>query len=246
MQITSVRKRIPPRLPLHARSPGFTLLELMVAIAIFSLIAVMAYGGLNAVTKQSTILAEQELEIRRIQGGFRQIEADLFQIINRPVRDELGNDLHALAGGIDATLPLVFTRLGLPNPLNARRANLERIHWLLEDNQLIRLGWSPVDGRSYSRPETADSRQVLLENVEAFSIEFFDAANESSPTWPPANQPQAQLPRAIVLTVSLRNRPTIRLTFDVVTPVELVLPPTEAKAGDPSALLADSNNLESI
>ncbi|HHO70260.1 MAG TPA: prepilin-type N-terminal cleavage/methylation domain-containing protein, partial [Halothiobacillus sp.] len=69
MQITSVRKRIPPRLPLHARSPGFTLLELMVAIAIFSLIAVMAYGGLNAVTKQSTILAEQELEIRRIQGG---------------------------------------------------------------------------------------------------------------------------------------------------------------------------------
>ncbi|MGC9456358.1 MAG: type II secretion system minor pseudopilin GspJ [Halothiobacillaceae bacterium] len=201
--------------PRSARVRGFTLLELLVAIAIFALVAVMAYGGLNAVMRQSTTLAENERELRRAQAGLRQIQADLFQIIDRPLRDDRGDEVPVLAGGVDAALPLQFTRIGQPNPTDAVRSALERVLWVREEDRLVRFGWSPVDGRPFARLASADSRQVLLEGIETLELLFYDDRNVDSPVWPPANRPDARLPRAIELRLTLKGEPPLRLTFDL-------------------------------
>ena len=58
---------------------GFTLLELLVALSIFSILSVMAYGGLQSVitTKQSTEkaaerISEIQLVMMRISNDLRQ------------------------------------------------------------------------------------------------------------------------------------------------------------------------------
>ncbi|MFP4271418.1 MAG: type II secretion system minor pseudopilin GspJ [Halothiobacillaceae bacterium] len=194
---------------------GFTLLELLVAIAIFSLVAVMAYSGLNAVVRQSTALEENERALLRFQAGLRQLQADLFQVVDRPVRDDRGDSLPALAGGVDASRPLQFTRLGLPNPTGEPRPTLEHVLWVREEDRLLRLGWSPVDGRTFARADSADSRQILLEGVEELELVFYDDRNADSPVWPPANRPDARLPRAVELRLTLAGHPPLRLTFDL-------------------------------
>ena len=74
---------------LHAQL-GFTLLELLVALSIFSVISVMAYGGLQTVisTKQATEKSAER--ISQIQLVMMRISNDLRQAVTRKIRDEYG------------------------------------------------------------------------------------------------------------------------------------------------------------
>ena len=78
---------------------GFTLLELMIAITIFSVIATFVYAGLGVVldTKQQT---EQHLNrLAKLQLGLHLLQRDIEQAVNRPVRDQYGDSLPALKSG---------------------------------------------------------------------------------------------------------------------------------------------------
>ena len=84
----------------HAKNPvlqqGFTLLELLVALSIFSVLSVMAYGGLQTVisTKQATDKSAER--ISEIQLVMMRISNDLRQAVTRKMRDEYGDFLPAM------------------------------------------------------------------------------------------------------------------------------------------------------
>ncbi|CAK0777772.1 general secretion pathway protein J [Gammaproteobacteria bacterium] len=80
---------------------GFTLLELLIAIAIFAVLAAMAYGGLNTVLSSSRYAAIQVERLTRIQTAVTTISRDLVQVVNRSIRDEYGDkQLSFLGGGV--------------------------------------------------------------------------------------------------------------------------------------------------
>ena len=58
-----------PRLPRsrRRRTGGFTLVEVMIAIAIFVIVAAMAMGGYSQLTKQSAIVDENTARVRAVQ-----------------------------------------------------------------------------------------------------------------------------------------------------------------------------------
>jgi len=86
-----------------ARMRGFTLLELLVAMAIFGVISALALGGLNAVVTQQTIAKDQMLRLAGLQRAMRLMTDDFAQLNPRFVRQILG----------DATdPPLVTDQLG--------------------------------------------------------------------------------------------------------------------------------------
>ena len=73
------------------RTPrGFTLVELLVAMAIVAVIGVMAVTGLSNFIRQRDLAEERARRWQEVQLAIRTIVQDLSQIQPRPTRDELG------------------------------------------------------------------------------------------------------------------------------------------------------------
>lgn len=187
---------------------GFTLLELLVAMAIFAVVAALAYGGLIAVMQQydSTHTAQERLqEIRR---AVVLLERDLFQVRDRSVREAYQGDyLPPLSGGVDQLLPLQFTRGGWRNPAGVPRSNLQRVAWQRDGETLHRIYWQMLDQAQDSEPV----RLEVLDGVETFAVRFLDDAGQWHEQWPPLD-----------FSTTVMN-PEERRTFPLPLAVEFVL-----------------------
>src|SRR5687767_10462021 len=93
---------------------GFTLVELLVAMVIFAILSVLAYGGYNTSAKQAAIARESMLRLQALQTTVRLFTQDFEQLAPRSVRDVLGSTrLPALKGDPgDATHVAILTRAG--------------------------------------------------------------------------------------------------------------------------------------
>lgn len=58
------------------RSPGFTLVELLVAISILAIVAVLGWRGLDGIVRARTALTEQMETTRGMQLAFAQMQSD--------------------------------------------------------------------------------------------------------------------------------------------------------------------------
>jgi general secretion pathway protein J len=157
---------------------GFTLLELLVALAIFAIMAVMAYSGLHSVLQASARLEQEMQRLAEVQTAFTLFSRDAMQAFPRPIRNEWGDPLSALAG--DAT-SLEFTRAGWNNPLNQPRSNLQRVAYRLENREFYRLYWNVLDRAQDSRPE----RILLLGEVHRLRLRYRDQGGQWHDQWPP-------------------------------------------------------------
>jgi general secretion pathway protein J len=162
---------------------GFTLLELMVAVAIFSVLSAMAYGGLRNVidnSKQTEITMQR---LQEVQMAMVKISRDFNQLAQRSIRDEYGNNQDYLVASEDNDIFIEFTRNGRRNPAELQRSHLQRVAYRLEENQLFRLDWPHLDRAQEMQPYES----MLLTDVETASIRFLDNNNEWHDLWPPLN-----------------------------------------------------------
>ncbi|MBT8125943.1 MAG: type II secretion system minor pseudopilin GspJ [Gammaproteobacteria bacterium] len=162
---------------------GFTLLELLVAVTIFSVLSAMAYGGLRNVidNSQQTDLSMQRLQ--EVQLAVLKISRDFSQLAQRRIRDEYGNNQDYLVSGDGGDIFIEFSRNGRRNPAELQRSHLQRVAYKLEENQLYRLDWPHLDRPQEMQPYES----VLLSDVESVSIRFLDRNNEWHDQWPPLN-----------------------------------------------------------
>jgi general secretion pathway protein J len=97
---------------------GFTLLEVLVAVAIFAILSTLAYGGLTHVLETRNRIEIEREKWRSLTLAFAQLEDDLAQVRSRSVRNIDGTTLPALKGQpVDSRAlgepSLEFTRDGL-------------------------------------------------------------------------------------------------------------------------------------
>lgn len=184
---------------------GFTLLELLIAIAVFAIMSVMAYGGLNSVILNSS-QTEIELEkVQKIQRAIFTISRDITQISNRKIRDEFGNTQAHLSAGSNVDYLVEFTRSGRRNPAKLLRSNLLRVAYRYEDDKLTRVFWPQLDRAQNIEPY----EDVLLENVSLAELRYLDKSNEWHTQWPPLNasgladENSVDNPKAIEFKISL-------------------------------------------
>lgn len=82
-----------------ARSAGFTLVEILVALLILAIMSALGYSTYRAARISAERTEESLKRSREIEFGMRVIAADFAQLVQRPVRDILGqNRLFALRG----------------------------------------------------------------------------------------------------------------------------------------------------
>ncbi len=163
---------------------GFTLLELLIAIALFALLGLATYRMLEAVMRSDEVVRAQEIQLRELGRAMWSLERDLVQAVPRPVRDGYGDEQNAFIGqssGAEDGVSLEFTRSGWRNPTGMRRANLQRVRWRLAGDRLERLYWVVLDRDVDSEPRV----QPVLDNVLALRLRYLDAENAWHEEWPP-------------------------------------------------------------
>jgi general secretion pathway protein J len=198
----------------YARSTGFTLIEIMIAMAIFAILSVLAYGGLNSVinSREKTLVSMARLQ--SLQITMSHLQRDMQQIIHRPGRDELGSPLADLRSSQGDELIVQFTRNGLRNPAGIVRSHLQRVAYKLDEGKLIRLSWPYVDRASADQVV----ENTLIENIKALELRFLDQDNNWHDNWPAItadlNSP-VLLPRAIEVNLQMEDWGDIIRVFRV-------------------------------
>ena len=164
-----------------ACSAGFTLLELLVALAIFALISAMAYGGLQSVMTQQRETAVRSDRLADLQKAYRIMQRDLEQIVSREIRNEFGDRIGVLVGGSGFD-GVEFSRGGHPNPAGFLRSEIQRVAYVPDQDILLRRTWRVLDRAQDTEPD----EQRLVESMSLFAMRFLDQANEWQERWPPA------------------------------------------------------------
>lgn len=193
---------------------GFTLVEVLIAIAIFAILSVLAYGGLSTVieSKQHT---EQELErLRQLQITMSKLQRDIEQVSPRDGSDELGGTLYKLASSADTDTLIELTRNGWRNPAGLVRSHLQRVAYKMQDDKLIRITWPYVD-----RAQDAQALETeLMDNLKEVSFRFYDDG-EWHNDWPRSDQLASDkgvgLPRAVEVTLKMNDWGDIVRIFKV-------------------------------
>ncbi|MGE0486272.1 MAG: type II secretion system minor pseudopilin GspJ [Gammaproteobacteria bacterium] len=162
-----------------ARTRGFTLLELLVAVALFALVAGMAYPGITRMLVNRQAIDNVQARLGAAMLGIGLLEQDISHAAARPVRDELGDAIAAMRGGVDGVL-FECTRRVAPLSGFDDGSGLARIDYVWGNGRLLRREWAALD-RAQATP--FDER-VVFEGVNAVSFEFFDGG-AWQPFWPP-------------------------------------------------------------
>lgn len=158
---------------------GFTLIEVLLAMAITAMIAVMAYAGLSAAINAASRHGEMVQRLGDVQTAIGWIVRDLRQSIDRPITDARDELRPAIIGGNDDNEELLeLTHSGWDNPRGQRRSALQRVHYRLDaDHNLWRDNWIVLD-----RIDDEDHLQQikLLSGVQSFKAKFLDGKSANA------------------------------------------------------------------
>lgn len=189
------------------RQGGLSLLELLVAVAVFAVVAVMAQAGLARVMADAQALRDSAEEQRQLQLLVLLLERELGQIIARPVRSAYGEERAAVLGRADA---LEYSTLAFGD--GARLAP-QRHALSLRGRQLLLTRQPRLD----AGPGTPRLPEVIAEEVEALRFSFVGVDGRAHPRWPPQGAENApdRLPRAIEWRLQLAGKGEIERVVEL-------------------------------
>ncbi|GGI92131.1 type II secretion system minor pseudopilin GspJ [Halopseudomonas pertucinogena] len=193
---------------------GFTLLEMLIAMAVFAVMSLVAYQGLRAVLNADHVTREQAQRLADLQVTLSVLERDLAQVVDVTVRDEFGDPLPPVrlrAGGEHQLLELVRAGAG-------GEQRLRRTAWQITERGLERRLWpgvDVVDAQSMRVRHFADlvdeHQQLGMESRFQFIVRTPSGLDRVD-AWPPADADAegSGLPVAIELVLDIPGLGEIR------------------------------------
>lgn len=182
---------------------GFSLVEVLVALALFGLIGAAGAAVLIVSADNREAVSEASARLARLQRLDAVLRSDLGQAVDRVVRDPDGRPLDAAFSGGGGEGLLGFVRSGWDNPADASRPGLQRVDYRLVDGRLERRAWPHPDG---ARP---DEPLVLHDGVRSARVTFV-TRGQTAPVWPGGDV--RALPDAVRLDLDLQDWGPVTLT----------------------------------
>lgn len=200
----------------RATGKAFTLIEVLVALAVFGIMSMLAYAALGNTLSDADYLTDRMDRLQSVQRAIRFLSTDLMQTAPRPVRTELGDTFSpALQTSLSSDILLELTHGGWGNPAGLPRGTLQRVAYRLEDDELVRYYWTVLD-RTFANEPIAT---VLLDEVEGLYFRYFQVDGEVSEIWPPLAQAGGAglrlRPRAVEIVLTLADQGEIRRLLEV-------------------------------
>jgi general secretion pathway protein J len=195
---------------------GFTLIEVLIAVAVFAIFSAMAYGGLMRLLDSRERVDAERVYWRETALGFHRLKQDFSLARNRPIRDNDATEMPAFRG--QPTDPramgdpnVEFTRGGVLVP-NGFTADLQRVAYRVVDGNLVRFTWPVLDRAPLTKP----TGTPLLRDVEEFEVRFYQGGAWID-RWPPlvATGSAPPLPGAVEITIAFKERGKYKRVFPV-------------------------------
>ena len=195
---------------------GFTLIEVLVALAVFGVMSLLAYMSLGQTLSNSDMLSERMDRLQSVQRTISYLSSELLQTVPRSIRADLGTEaLPALQSSLASEFALRLTHGGWPNSAGVPRSTLQRAAYRIEDGELIRYHWTVLD-RTVSNTPFAT---VMLENVDSLTFRFLSGTDEWTDQWPPlttgGRAVSSNLPRAVEIVLMLPDEGEITRVVEV-------------------------------
>jgi general secretion pathway protein J len=194
---------------------GFTLIEILVAMAIFTIIGLASTGVLTSVINSDQLSSERFEKLEELQRAMLTIERDILQIVPRALRVNGAATGLVISGGEDVlnsdTDGLGFVRAGWHNPqMLLPRSTLQAVGYRIQEEQLQRLYGNYVDNVIGYEPKV----KVLLSDIEDFRVSFLIQTEqlEDPDDWEELYS-GATLPIAISITIVSKTFGEIRREF---------------------------------
>tara|TARA_B110000211_G_C13978375_1_gene508193 strand:- start:28 stop:642 length:615 start_codon:yes stop_codon:yes gene_type:complete len=178
---------------------GFTLIEMVIAVAIFAVMMVIAFPGLTHIAKVGDQVGQANSRLSELQFALTYLNRDWTQVSSRKILDQYGDEKSHI---VIEDNSISFTHSGWSNLLQQKRSELQRVQYLVKENQLIRQYWVSLDQVPAEEPVST----VLIDDVELFAIFFIDSAEQPIEQWPLAVQDQQRVDKPIALKVEIDVR----------------------------------------
>lgn len=203
------------------RHAGFTLVEILVALFIFTILALMMTGGLHTIISSQSGAERAAERLRQLQIVFVRMSRDIEQTVNRPVKTTNGQDASAFYG---TPKGFAFTHGGLAGQEKQHQV-LQRAQYIYTRNGLWRMVWDVLDQAANS---PKPNQRQLLENVTDARFEYLDEKNVFRKDWPASGSSNQTLPRAVRMSLTIAGWGTVRQIY--VIPVQSETTPTTQAA----------------
>lgn len=173
---------------------GYTLIELLIAVSIFSALSLAAYSALDSMSRAHLAGEDHAESLAELQWVLQRFESDMYSLIARPRFD--GNEATDAGDFVGQANGLGGTRSGWANPLDQPRAQLQRFQYQRSADGLVRVYWPTLYGGVSATPQV----DVLSETIEQVSFRYFSPELGWQTSWV-AGQSRA-LPLAIEMTLA--------------------------------------------
>lgn len=199
-----------------SRARGFTLVELLIALAIFALLSAFAYRGLDSMLKSREALERDSRKWRDVTLFMGRLERDVGAVLPRRSLSASGTPLAAMSSDLDlATVRegLALTRAGSPLQEGALAAP-RRVAYRLREGRIERLAWASADAAPREEPAAV----TVLDDVAVLQFRFMDPRGEWRTGWglPGSADP---LPAAVEVTFRLASGEQLVRLLDLPRPL---------------------------
>lgn len=157
----------PARLARVGSGSGFTLLELLVAITVLSIVSLIAWRGLDSLVHTRERLQPEAEEVRDLLVAFGQIERDLAQVVN-PAFVPLQTMPLVVRGGS----PEGFELYRLAPPAIGTPTHVQLVIYEVSEGRLVRRASAPMDTVG-ANPGASLTTTALLANVQSLQVRLW-------------------------------------------------------------------------
>ncbi len=181
------------------RMRGFTLIEILIALAILALISALGYRALGSLADSEAKLTAESVRWRALDGLFARLEADLREAQPRDVRVGGGTEA-AWVGDVDerGDAVLRISRAGAEFVFEPGSAG-QRLGYRLRGSAIEVLYWPRLD----VAPNTAPVAYSLVDGIAGFRVAYLGSDGAWRERWPVLGEPP--LPRAVRVVLTLAS-----------------------------------------
>jgi general secretion pathway protein J len=169
---------------------GFTLLELLVAITVLSIVSMIAWRGLDSLVATRERLEPEVDDVRSLLTTFGQMERDLTQVTNPTFLGLATSPLNI--GVADGGQVIELARVA--SPVADRATEVQTVFYRVVDGSLVRQATPPLPAFDRANAENFETAR-LMGNIQSISVRVWQVPSGwVSPFNPDASgtQPTAQ------------------------------------------------------